>query len=394
MRISDQEFNQLLILKTIRRLEPIARKELADRTGLAGGTITRIINDLIDHRVVTEERVTTRQRGRPRLHLRINPEGGYVIGACLLPDHTLAFEIVNLRGDCVRAETLALQEAQTLEGLALEIAGRIREAIGASPIRKRDIHRVGLTLPAIVDRARGTVLLLATYPESPVPFAGIIQDRIRLPVVIDNSSSMMARAEHWFGTADRLDNFTLIALDIGVGAAYYMDGMLWSGANSINAEFGHSKIGDDDGVPCICGASGCLMMQCGIYGVVSRIAQTRDREPPSVSDLPRVEATLAEYVADARAGDAEAQRAFNRAGRLLGLAASNHINAFDPGRVVVAIKEPGMLEMIREPFLAAVDDNTLPILRDRTDLELKRIDDTLLWQGAAALGLEAFYRSS
>ncbi|WP_156336842.1 hypothetical protein [Novosphingobium sp. ST904] len=65
MRLSDQEYNRLLLLKKVRTSEPVARIDLVGLTGLTGGTITAITADLVKRGIVIEEKVASSAPGRP-----------------------------------------------------------------------------------------------------------------------------------------------------------------------------------------------------------------------------------------------------------------------------------------------------------------------------------------
>ncbi|MBV1686706.1 MarR family winged helix-turn-helix transcriptional regulator [Novosphingobium sp. G106] len=55
--MSDQAYNRLSVLKALRAAEPVSRTDLAELSGLNGGTITAIVRDLVERGLVIEERV-------------------------------------------------------------------------------------------------------------------------------------------------------------------------------------------------------------------------------------------------------------------------------------------------------------------------------------------------
>ena len=390
MRINDQEFNRLTVLKAIRRAEPIARTELAGLTGLSGGTITELTGDLVRRQVIIEEKVAAQGRGRPRVQLRMNPQGAHMVGAFLSNHGGLTVEIINLRGDSVFAKTSKMPPTTTIAALAEAVATIIDATIAASPFRKSDLHRVGVTLPAILDNIRGVVYFFVTYPAQPTPVADIIEKRLQLPVVIDNSVNVMARAEHWFSKETHVDDFSLISLDLGIGSARYVAGMLSAGAHGINPELGHMKVAFEHERRCYCGGSGCVASYCTIWGIANQICELRGREPPTLAALMDA---YREFVSDARNGDAGARAIFDQAGRLLGTAMASHINASDPGKLIILIFDPFLSDMISVAFHAALKHHTLPALYERTAIELRTIEgDDLMWKGSAALVLEQIYR--
>jgi predicted NBD/HSP70 family sugar kinase len=388
MRISDQEFNRLKILKVIQRAEPIARTQLARLTGLAGGTITEVTGDLVRRGVLLDEKATEIGRGRPLRYLRINPDAARVVGAFLFHDGTLSVEIVNMCGDLLFERRTRLERATSVEGLVTDIAEEIATAIDDSQIPRADISRVGLALPALIDSVRGVIHWLQTFPIAPTPAAALIERRLGLPVAIGDNCNVSARAEHWFAEDDGLDTFSLFTNDIGVAAARYVDGVLWTGANGLNREIRHVKAVFEDGRPCGCGARGCLGSYVTSVAIVDQICEAREIERPALSEI---DAALETFAAEARAGDRIALDVFVRAGRILGTAVANHINENDPGRVIVLSFNATLREMLVASFFAAVEQNVLPTLWERTPVTFTMAREDWFRKGAAALALEQLY---
>jgi predicted NBD/HSP70 family sugar kinase len=231
---------------------------------------------------------------------------------------------------------------------------------------------------------------LATFPDRGVPFAALIEKRLKIPVVIDNDANVVARAEHWFGEEAQLDDFSVIIVGQGVNSAHYVDGMLWTGAHGINPELGHTKISLGDARACYCGMMGCLATYCAVFGIVARVCELRAIEPPPMRGSAEA---FRQFAAEARNGEPRARDVFNQAGRMLGVAAANMLNERDPGRIIVMSFEPDMIPMIAAAFSAALEANTLPTGSGRANLQFKQLDTEHYRKGSAALALEQIYRS-
>jgi predicted NBD/HSP70 family sugar kinase len=300
----------------------------------------------------------------------------------------LSVEISNLRGDRLYGRALMLRRAPSIEALAADVAEVLEETIRASPLEKSGIHSIGMALAAVVDSDRGVVHMLQAYSAEPAPFAEIIARRLGVPVTIDNTVNVMARAEHWFGDDRQVDDFSLFVVGLGLGAAQYAGGMLQTGANGMSTEFQHVKLAIDEGPVCFCGARGCLAVLASGRGVVQRISERRgcSARLGEASDL------LPRFAREAQAGDAVAGEAFAYAGRLLGIAVANHINAVLPRRVVVLVLVPEMADLIVAPFYASVQENTIPVFRGRTGIRFKVAPEVRYSHGAAAIVLERLYR--
>lgn len=389
MRISDQEYNRLRVLKAIRRAEPVSRTELAQLTGLAGGTITEVAGELVRRNVLVEEKVSANRMGRPRIALRLNPDAAFVVSATLPLGGSVAVEIANARGDTLFRNAVSFGKAATIEALVDHIGAAIEQTIASGPIPKAAIHSVGVALPAIVDSERGVLRWLATYPVRPVPVAAILQEQLQLPVVVDNGTNIVARAEHWFSADRELEDFALVLYNSWIGLAQYVDGMLWSGGQNLNAELAHVKLGLTGDRPCMCGGRDCLATHASIFSIVREICAQRGREEPPFD---QVEETAAGFAREALAGDAAAHEIFTRAGRLLGVALANHINVSNPARILILTTTPELPELLDPPLQAALRESAFPVLHDLTQVQWKVRPTISYAEGAAALVLEQLYR--
>lgn len=385
MRITDQEYNRLQILKLLRMSEPLARTELAERSGLTGGTITAIVGDLVARGMVIEEKVPGK-RGRPRVNLRLNPDGAYVAGVQLAYGRVIA-EIVNLKGESIHRYDAPSRHTGQLADLADEMADAVEAAIATSGVARSAIAQVGIGLPAIVDSERGVILHFETFEPIPFAFAAPVTERLGIPVTIDNDLNALAHAEHWFGTGAGLDDFTLIVVDLAVGSARYQHGRLFAGSHGIHPEIGHTKI-VPDGRLCFCGGRGCLDAYASIWGIVGQAAELRGKEVPHWSVMHHA---LVELLAESSGGDPAVAEIFQRAGTYLGIALANHVNVQDPDRITVLNPIPGFVEHIEDSIRQSLHDNTLRALRGRALLEFKPLDERLRQRGSAAMVAEQLY---
>lgn len=390
MRLSDQEANRLQVLEAIRRAEPVARSELAKLTGLSGATITEIIGDLIGRDFLLEEKAPPGGLGRRRVQLRLNPDAARVVGAFLHADGSLKVEIANLRGETLFSEATPLTDAADATSFVEQIAEAILKTIMGSPFDRSVIDSVGVGLPALIDSDGGIMHWLQSFTPQPIPVAAVIAQRLELPVVVDNDFNVIARAEHWFGEGRQVDDFTMFGVGLGLGFGRYVEGRLWNGAHGMNPEMSHVKVSIGGGPLCSCGARGCLQAYATISGIVQHICEQRGEPLPPHQDMT---ARFHDLVAEARTGDRAIWEAFNLAGRALGTAVANYINAWDPARVVVLAADAALAEVITPAFYAAVHENVLPGLRGLAPLQFRVADEAHYAQGAAALVLERLYRS-
>lgn len=391
MRMSDQQFNRLIVLKKLRAAQPVSRTELAGLSGLTGGTITAIIADLVRRGLIIEEKVEIGGRGRPKINLSINPHGAFVVGATLSDEGPVLIDIVDLNGVSVFSCAPRLAPTTIWDDLAGQLAAVIAKSIEASPVSKENIAQVGIGLSAIIDNRSGTALMMETFEPGPFPFAGAVAHRLGIPVHLDNSMNLLARAEHWFGDATGVDDFTLVILDLALGGACYRDGQLVVGSRGIEAELGHTKIIAENGRLCHCGATGCLQTYCAISGIVGQYREAQGLPELHYLDLRNA---FGEMVKEASKGNMLVLGIFQRAGRYLGVGIANHVNMQDPDRIVILCREPDLVSLISAPFFEALQQNILPALYDRTRFAFNELTSHSYSKGAAAMVLEQVYQAA
>ena len=389
MRIGDQEFTRLRVLKILRDYEPVARTELARLCGLSGTTITEIIADLLQRNLILEDKVPTGKRGRPRVNLRINADGGYVVAAYSDWHRMLQVEIVNLGGQSVYSRSTRFARTGKLDDFARDIAKILAETIAASPIDQEQIMYVGVLLPAIVDSRNGAVEYIETFPPGPSPLAAIIEETLHIPTKIEGGVNGVARAEHWFGKGPPLENLCVIVFGLGLGGAHYVNGQISSGAHGLNPELGHVKAVFDHGRQCLCGAHGCLQTYSSISAILAQLCEiTGEKLPP----YHKWQKTLHKHLAAALSGEEAAGQVIERAGHYLGIAIGNLINYHDPDRIVIFFYDAALMDLITPPMSEAIEKSTLHVLRGRIAVEHKALDSSYFWKGAAAMALEQLFR--
>lgn len=391
MRLSDQEHNRLSVLKAMRGATPVCRTDLAQMTGLAGGTITEITADLLARGLVVEERAALGRRGRPRVHVRINPEGAFALAAFLGVDGLLTCDVVDLTGGSRYRQVSPVPGGDSVAEWVEAIGAQLARAIAEAPVDRAAIRQVGLSLPVVVDALAGDIVWRPGLPVGRYPAARVLEQALGMPVALDNITSVLARAEHWFGASAQCDDFLLVYMDLGLGAARYRRGGLMLGAQGANVEIGHVRMVDEGGRACMCGASGCLLAYASIPAILAQLAEADGVAAPDLRDSARA---LELALARDAAGDPAAQAIVSRAGRMLGLMLGGYVNLADPGRIVVLVGDAALAGRLEAPLRGGFAEQAMAALAGQIPVEVRVLDEGRFQRGAAALVLERLYRQS
>src|SRR5512140_1797724 len=97
-QISLRENNLSAVLRFIYHDAPLSRSQLAGKTGLNKSTISSLVEDLIDRRLIHETGINSQGKGRPSTMLEISPLAGIVIAVELGVDF-ISIGIVDFMGN-------------------------------------------------------------------------------------------------------------------------------------------------------------------------------------------------------------------------------------------------------------------------------------------------------
>lgn len=262
-----------------------------------------------------------------------------------------------------RAELGAEAVVERIVGLVEEV---IAETSASTGVQRKDFLGIGIGSPGPLDRDKGLVIFTPNLGWRDFPLRDRIQDKVRLPALLDNDANCATFGEWWIGAARGTRHAIGLTIGTGIGGGLILDGKLFHGVSDVAGEIGHSTI-DSTGRRCGCGNYGCLEA----YAAGPAIAE-RAREalaggevsimPEMVGDLQDLSAALV-YEAAGR-GDELALEVVRDTARFLGTGIANLLNIFNPEVVVLAggvtqagdaLLEPMRAEVRRRAFKPAVE---------------------------------------
>jgi predicted NBD/HSP70 family sugar kinase len=320
--------NLAVVLRFVRENAPCSRADIAASTGLNKATVSSLVADLIDRRLLRETGLTENRVGRPATMLVLDGSPYAAIGIEVNVDYLTAVA-VDLSGQELVSWRRAFSGSEASSGQAVAaIAGIARRVV--SRMRKDARQVLGLTVavPGLVDVA-GCVRVAPNLGWRDVDVAGDLAKALRdpgFPILVDNDANLAVLAEHRFGPHGATANLVYLTGEIGVGAGVIMDGGLRRGAQGFAGEIGHLEI-DPGGADCRCGRRGCLEAVAGIGAVIQHMA-------PGASAA-ELEPEIDEVARLARAGDAATLDLLAGVGRNLGKGVAILAGLLNPDVVIV-----------------------------------------------------------
>lgn len=224
----------------------------------------------------------------------------------------------------------------------------------------------------------------------PIPLVKMMEERLSLPVLINNDANAAALGERAYGVAKGMDNFIVLTLGTGVGGGVVCNGHLLTGARGFATELGHIRFPFAEGRVCGCGREGCLETVASARGIVETA-----RRMMSESDIPSIlrevddQYLTAKIISEAAtAGDILAKTVYDFTGKCLGEAAAEFAAFTDPEAVILfgGVAKAGKLLTL--PMAEAFDKKVLHLYRGRVKILISTLCDAdAAIIGAASLPL-------
>ena len=305
--------SQQAVLQEIVLSGPVSRTEIASRTGLTAGTISRITRPLIDAglvRELPEERGDEPYGpGRRCVPLDVDPQGGQVLGINIGPTFQTV-TLADLKNRIIANADLQLETIEDPEMVVRRVARESRHLIGTHLDGRSRLLGGLLTIAGRVDPVRGDVLDAPYLGWGPFPLRSRLADLLDLPVKVQSITATVAREEMLFGDTRGRDNVLMLLCGLGIGAAVILDGRLVEGGNLPGGGIGRMEVVGEDGT-----ATTLDQLASGL-GVLRRLHG--ETMAPTHTPLSRLARALLDAVESDRAGDPDVAALMARSGRDLG----------------------------------------------------------------------------
>ncbi|CAG7647601.1 ROK family protein [Paenibacillus allorhizosphaerae] len=375
-----KKINKSIVLQHIRSTSPVSRARLAELTGLTKATVSSLVAELIESRLVDEIGAGESSGGRKPVMLLFNGTAGYAVGVDLGINYIWA-ALTDLNGNTV--EQYRLKHNNTsVESVIADLIACIREVAGRAPDSAYGIVGIGIGIPGFSDE-RGNVLFAPNLGWENVPLQQLIEQEFAIPVVIDNEANAGAVGEKQFGAGQEAAHLVYVSIGMGIGTGIIIKDELFRGSSGFSGEMGHISI-QYDGKPCRCGNAGCWELYASENALLEQARAVMPGGDVSVETLIRL----------AEEGDLAAIECFERLGRYLGIGIVNIINSFNPELIVIGGRLAEAERWLRGAVHEVVERRSLPYPRAQLQVQFSALGAGATVLGACSFAIGKFFAST
>lgn len=269
-----KEINTSIVLKYIMANQPISRAEISSGLGINKASLSEIVINLIQEKLVNEVGMgeSTNLGGRKPVLLEFNHQAGVSIGIDL-GVNSIRFMVSDLNGEELLKEKTEHRYSQRVNDIV--------DFLNTKKLLYKDLPYgiVGVTISVhgIVDNNK-----IVFTPNYDVFDIEELDGMFEFPVYFENEANLAAIA-HVYQKEAEYESVAAITLRSGVGSGVVYNKEIYKGHESSAGEFGHMIV-VPNGKLCSCGNQGCLEQYISEEAVVTKYNQLT-KETCDLSDL-------------------------------------------------------------------------------------------------------------
>lgn len=358
--------------------------DMAKELDISIPTVTKFVSELIDRQFLIDLGKQNTNGGRKPNIYGLNPKSGYFVGVGI-QRKKIQLATIDFRGKMVSEPVeVPYNLEDTTEALdALSLI--IKDYIAGLDIPRQKILQIGVNIAGRVNSEKGYSYSYFYFNQRPL--ARVLEERLGIPVYLENDSRSMIYGEYMMGAVKDEKNILFLNLNWGLGAGIIIGGKIYYGKSGFSGEIGHICAVDNE-VICNCGKKGCLETEASGYAVERILKERLEQGSTTImADMLREhgEFLLSDFVEAVLKEDVLAIEMVEHIGYVLGRWTAGFINVLNPELVIIGGSLSATQEYLRLPMQSAVRKYSLNLVNQDTKLVVSQLGEKGGLMGACLL---------
>lgn len=377
------------ILKNLYFDTALSIAELVKKLSKSTPSITKVINHLLQEKIIIECGFAESTGGRRPLQFALNPSLNFYILTISADQYFSTFTLTDLGQNTIaehRDIPLELQSDNSSDLLLSEV----ERILASSTITVDRLIGIGLSMPGFVNSELG---VNESYPviHPLYKIKNKIEKKYKVATVIENDSRCIALAEKEFGLAKNIENSLIINLNWGVGLGIIINGTVFKGESGFAGEFSHIPLSDNNTL-CSCGKRGCLEVEASLNAAIRNTENDIEKNEYSIystfvkSNLNKIDA----LIEASNMGDQIAINNLGKIGYMLGKGISTLIHILNPKQIIVSGRGAELGRILNPQIQIAINEFCIPEIAKTTQIQMSELNKHAQVKGTAAIVAENY----
>jgi len=328
--------NQIKVLELIRNKREITRADIIRLTGLSAPTVTRVIDVLLEKKLIRQDELGTSNGGRPPQIIRFDSQNNYVIGIDIGATFVRA-ALSNLDGEFIYEVHLPTARENGFDGVMEQVGELIQKLSDRAATKEELVFGIGISVCGIVNSHTGMVDYSPVFDWTNVDVKKALRKYTDLRIAIGNVAHLIAHGELLYGIGKKYDHFISINLGYGIGSGIIINRQPFYGADGYAGEIGHIVVDPKSsrkGREGICGTLEALASGYGIADIVREKIEAG--ESTALSEQAPGSLSAKSVMKAAIGGDPLAIRLIDDSASYVGISIDTLIKLFNPQAITLS----------------------------------------------------------
>ena len=330
------------------------RKMIADNLGLRPITVSKVIQELIEDRLVFEGELKKRStKGRPEIQLipnywRFSAISIYVIS------REIKGALVNLNGEILELQSILIPKEADNRHVIDEIRRILNRLISKLP-EKSQLIGIGTSLPGTVNTGQGKWVSSARWPNLSNILLTELSLEFKVPLSLYRSLDPELEFLLFKNEEYRQGGTLIFHWGYGIGSAFALNGKVLKSSLGRFGEVGHWQVNVNSIKRCSCGSFGCLETEAALWAILPEIRGV-------FPDAPEDEPEFTDFIRNIDIGNLEV---IKRSLVYVTMSLANLYKVLYPDRILLLgpfIEDSSIYEELKSGFLARIPEYARPLV--------------------------------
>ncbi|MCI8598251.1 MAG: ROK family protein [Lachnospiraceae bacterium] len=179
----------------------------------------------------------------------------------------LAAGVVTEDYEIVSRKSVPSGAGKSVEEIVQAMSDVSKEVLAEVGLTEADVDYWGIGMPSCVNPKTKLLVHANCFGWRNIPILDYLSRHTRLPIVLENDGRCATYGEILAGAGKDYINAIMLTLGTGVGGGIILNRKIYSGADHMGCELGHTKL-IYNGRLCTCGQYGCMDAYCSARGLL------------------------------------------------------------------------------------------------------------------------------
>lgn len=332
--------SRMLIYSLIAETGSLTKAELQNKTLIKSSTLTRILDEMVEQRLLQAAELGPSRGGRRPILYQIRPDYGYIFGLEVSRIHS-CLGLFDMQLNLKSVIHWRMDEAMTPERFKEYTLRQMRIFLRDHQIPPEKIVGLGIGAVGPLNRSTGTILNPQYFPAegwSNIPICQWFEEKMGFRTVLENGVNSALIGEQWSFRHENIQHVLYVHAGVSLRSAMMSHGRIIHGAMDMEDSIGQMIIQTD----------GIRLNSSGNYGALEAYASIEALEKKAQTQAKMGRLILRQQkemmpgqinfevlLKALKSSDPFAVELFTQSASYFGIGLANLINIFQPEKVIL-----------------------------------------------------------